>query len=677
MGHEARDRTIPTGAPPASSIMPLISVSHVTKHFQGPIILDDVTLDVEPGCRIGVIGRNGSGKSTLLRLMEGELEPEDGLVHRQRGLSLAYQAQELACAPEVTALGFLRRVFAEHHDRERRLRDVEERLAAGPPPNEQDQLLARLARLHDEHAIAGGWDAERRIASVLTGLGLPETAWEQPIGKFSGGERNILGLARIVLADPDVILLDEPSNHLDMDGIEWFIRYVRSSPAAIVMVSHDRHLLDATVNTIWEVERGSVTPWTGNYTDYQQQKEDALELQERQYKNQQRVIKRLEFQARRLADMARAYDDPGQAKRAKNLLRRIEQMDKVEKPQGDERVFKASFAGAGRHGKLALEIKSLSLAFGDRRLLDDADLEISYGDRVCLAGPNGSGKTTLFRSILEEGSWENLTVRVGKSAHLGEYTQFHEDALDAKLSLVEWLQARTELLYQPATELLHRFLFTRDDLDRLIGTLSGGEKSRLQMARLVHEQVNFLLLDEPTNHLDIQACEQLERMLEDFDGTLLVISHDRYFLDRLVDTVVELRDRSLQRFRGTFQEWWEMRHREARERGAGALQLHSQKQGRAERGASEHQLQYEERKARQREERRLRNRFTAVERRIDELARKKTTLTRDLEDAWSRNDSAQGHALTADLTTLETELAGLYDEWEDLGARIEAGSPED
>jgi ATP-binding cassette subfamily F protein 3 len=315
-------------------------------HFTGPLVLDDATLAVEPGARIGLIGRNGSGKSTLLRILAGLLEPTAGAVVRQRGTTVAFQAQELDVAPGTS-------VFAE---------------------------------------MAASEESERQIETVLSRLGLPEADWHRPMEEFSGGERNVLGLARVLLAAPDVMLLDEPSNHLDMDGVEWFIGFLRRSPAAVVMVSHNRHLLDATVNEIWELDRGRVTRWTGNYGDFRRQKEEALALQERQYRTQQRLIQRIEFQARRLRDMANAYDDPGQAKRAKAMFRRIERMDKVEAPDAGGRTFKASLAGGDRHGRIALTVKDFDFAFGERILFEKACLEVEYGDRICLVGPNGSGR---------------------------------------------------------------------------------------------------------------------------------------------------------------------------------------------------------------------------------------------------------------------------------------------
>lgn len=675
--------------------MALAALSHVVKHFGGPTLLQDVTIDIEPGQKVGIIGQNGTGKSTLLKLIAGDLEPTEGNVFRQRGITLAYQAQELAYTPGATVFEEMRRVFAADVAREKRLAELEHAIAEG-----QNGLLAEYERLQHEHHAAKAYDLDRRIESVLSGLGLPQSAFHQRIDSFSGGERNIIGLARIVLTRPQVMLLDEPSNHLDMDGIEWFIDFVRKSDAAVIMVSHNRHMLDACVSEIWELRGKKIRQWSGNYTEYVRQKEEADALQERQYHAQQRMIKRLEFQARRLKDMAKAYDDPGQAKRAKALEMRIEQMDKVEKVDRGEHRFRASFAGGDRHGRIALSIRDFSFAYTNdgsdigsresghdpgaasetrdpppdpakpdaRVIFDQASLDIEYGERVALVGPNGSGKTTLFREILKHANWDNPTLRLGKSVKLGDYSQLH-DVLDHRASLIDWTVAATGLLFQPASELLHRFLFKRDDLERPIGTLSGGEKSRLQLARLVHAKVNFLMLDEPTNHLDIQACEQLEEMLDEFDGTLLIISHDRYFLDKLVTRVVEVRNRKLEAFEGKFAQWWETRHREAVESRRGALQLHSQREA-AESGKSALALEREEKKARQRELHRMRTQLRALEEKIARLEARQAELSAQLEAAFSGGGSQDALVLSRDFEALGTEIKALYAQWEALAAAV-------
>ena len=646
--------------------MALLALDRVSMHYGGPILLDGVSLEVGPGARVGVIGPNGCGKSTLLRILAGEQEPSAGAVLRQRGARVAMQAQEpRGTRPDLGVFEEMRLVFGDATAREGRLRTLEERLAGPHEPEERDALLADYARIEREHQAGGGYEVERRIATVLSALGVPEASWERPFASFSGGERSVLGLARVLLQEPDVLLLDEPSNHLDMEGVEWFVEFLAECAGAVVMVSHNRHLLDASVDVVWEVGGGRVTPWTGAYSDYVRQKEEKRALQERQFEVQQRLVRRLEFQARRLKDMANAYDDPGQARRARSMLKRLERIEKVERPDAGPRRFHVRLQGTGAEGHHALAVRGLTLVRGERTLLEDASVEIEQGERVALVGPNGSGKTSLLQAVLTEGGWENPVLRLGKSVKAAAYRQFH-DALDPKLSLEEWLWRQTKWDHREVAALLHRFLFTRDDLARAIGTLSGGEKSRLQLALLASQQVNFLVLDEPTNHLDIPACETLEEMLEDYDGTLLVVSHDRYFLDRLVTRVIEVVDRRLVSHPMGFTEWW----RKKRESGARRRRALAEHPGDV--ASSDGRMPATDPREQGREQRKRKTRLQALERDIARWEERQAAAARDLEQAaGERFDRERLERLQAAFDEARARLADLYRDWEGVAAALE------
>ncbi len=642
--------------------MTLVAANGLSMHFGGPVLLDGVNVKIERGCRVGLIGPNGSGKSTLLRLIAGQLAPTSGSVTANGAVRIAYQAQELDTSVGATVFEFMQSAFEDEAMRESRLREIEARLADGHDREPSDPLLRTYEALQREQEQSGIYDVERRIKTMLTQLGVPESSWHKDLARFSGGERNVIGLARALLSRPDVLLLDEPSNHLDMDGVEWFIRFIRKMDSAVVMVSHNRHVLDAVAQSIWELRRAKIHAWKGNYSEFVRQREEALALQARQYKVQQRLIQRIEFQARRLRDMANAYDDPAQAKRAKSMLKRIERMEKIEAPTDIKRRFSASVSTSGRHGRIALQINDFSFAYGDRVLFDRASLEIEYGERVCLVGPNGAGKSTLFRAILEQGHWEHPTLRLGKSVIVDEYRQLHDDVVEGG-TLEDWLVEASGLQPADARDTLHRFMFTREDLGRAVTTLSGGEKSRLQLARLVSNDVNFLMLDEPTNHLDIEACEQLEDMLQEFEGTLLVISHDRYFLDKLVERVVEVKDLALADHRCSFAEWWQTRREPPR-----AQALANRNEDREAEKASA-RAAFEAERTKKRERNRLQSRHRTLEAKIAELEPKVTTLAASLERAYSSNPDRADESPDEILRALEQARADLelcYEEWVEL-----------
>ncbi len=655
--------------------MSLITLGDLTKSFDGSPLLDGVSASIAPRKKIGLVGRNGCGKSTLLRIVAGRISADGGVVHRARNLRIGFQEQELEAPPDRTLIQEMREVFREDFERRRRLRELEHKLADASLAEEHDRILLRYQELTDQEAAEGVGDPERLIRQTLLGLGLPEEVWDQPLHRFSGGERNLLAMARVILGRPDLFLLDEPTNHLDMEGIDWFISFIRRCPSAALIVSHDRHLLDLVADEIWELKRGRLTVYAGNYSDYERKKAEDEALRQRQWRNQQKLIRRLEFQARRLRDMARAYDDPGQAKRARSMLSRIARMELVAAPEHDDSPFAASLANAPRHGDLALRIENFSHAYGDRVLFDSASLEINFGERVCLVGPNGSGKSTLMDAILREGAWDNPRIRVGKSVKLGRYEQLHDRAIRPGATLLDWLMGVTHLDKTPASNLAHRFRFSRDDLEREVQTLSGGEKSRLQLARLVHEGANFILLDEPTNHLDIPSAEKLEEMLDEFTGTLLVISHDRYFLDRLANVVVEVKDTRLVRHHVTFAEWWQNRKGAPKEGPGGALRLRISRESGAspteEREAR--RKDREERKARRKEERRLRRRVEELEALTHRLEQEIKDLEQALARHWTENSShEEGLRLDQALTQRRAELEQALTSWEAAALELES-----
>jgi len=424
----------------------------------------------------------------------------------------------------------------------------------------KEKAAKKYAELLDRFTALGGAAAESLATSTLAGLGVQERLWNASLNSLSGGERNIVALARILISEYDLALFDEPGNHLDFSGLEWLENYLSNLKKAFIVVSHNRYLLDRVCTKIWELEGyghtgAKLEQFGGNYSVYRSEKLTRALRQEAAFKRRQAQIERLEFQIRRLKAWGQVHDNPGLSKRAKAMERRIEKMDKVERPTEGKKLQFRLLAKPPK-GTIALEARNYKKEFEDGFiLLDRVSFLITQGERVAFIGNNGTGKSSLLKDVVQKGRWENPMLRVGASVRTGYYAQLAEN-LEARNNLQSEAIRLTGLSPGSAAELLHRFLFTRDDLEKPVAVLSGGEKARLQLAALIASGADMLLLDEPTNHLDVYAREAVEDALEEFSGTLIVVSHDRYFLDKLTDRVIYFQPPSVRQFDGNFSEFW-------------------------------------------------------------------------------------------------------------------------
>jgi ATP-binding cassette subfamily F protein 3 len=516
-------------------------------------VFESLSWDVHSDRVVGLIGANGSGKSTILALIQGRLKPESGFIHLASGATIGVMKQtpELDEANTVLdevmlAAESLRSITAELHAVEAQLGDP----AVYSNEKKLARALARQEELLEEYTAGGGPGFEGSARATLAQLGFPENQLGQRVGDLSGGQKKLVALAKLILLDPSILLLDEPDNHLDLDGKALLEKFIRNYKGAVILVSHDRFLLDMVVDEIAEVEAGRITVYTGNYSEYTVEKEARLAAQQHQFISQQKEITRLEASARRLLLWGRLYDSKKFHNRGVNILKRIERMDKVDKPITDKRQMDLALTG-WRGSNKVLEIANLARSFGDLHVLKNINLELRHGQRVGLIGPNGAGKSLLFNLILGQETPDRGEIQLGPSIEVGYYAQQHE-TLDFDRSLIETIRYATPVSEQGAVAFLQKFLFTYEQCRSPVRTLSGGERSRLQMALLMLSKANFLLLDEPTNNLDIASAEVLENALSEFNGSLLIISHDRYFLDAMVDHIYELEDGRLTHYLGGY-----------------------------------------------------------------------------------------------------------------------------
>ena len=548
-----------------------ITISNATLILGAHSIFRDLSWEIQHDQRIGLIGPNGAGKSSLLKMIVGEHEPEKGgTIIRAKGVTVGYLPQHPEFEPNRTAISLalegnprVAEVDAELHRVESKLADPE----VYGNSKKLERALDEQHKLLEEFESLGGANYESRAREILRGLGLPESDFDKPVRALSGGQKKLIGLARLLLAKPSVLLLDEPDNHLDMPGKAFLEKLINDYDGAVVIISHDRYILDAAASHIAEIEDGKITTFAGNYTEYIVDKEERLARQEELFRVQQREIGRLETAIKRFAMWAKVYDNEKMAIKARSMQKRLDKMDKIEKPVTERRKMDLELNG-WRGSNQVLEFEAVvkeflphpppSPAGRGSRVLHNINFLIRHGERVGLIGANGAGKSVLLRLILGREQPTSGEIKIGPSVKVGYYAQEHE-TLDFDQSVLDAVRLGGNMSEGRAVSFLTRYLFTYRQATQKVGSLSGGERSRLQLALLVLSGANFLLLDEPTNNLDIASAEVLENALNDFNGTVLVISHDRYFLDRTVNRIFELKDSRITEFIGGYSDYAEKR----------------------------------------------------------------------------------------------------------------------
>jgi len=540
--------------------MLLVNFSKVCKDFGGNPIFQDVDLEILEDERIGLVGENGSGKSTLFKLLAGLEMPTQGTIARRRNLTIGYLTQEIDAGMHTqTIFEAVSKTSSELVTLQHLLQTLEEQMSDPSIATNEEamtRVLERYGKTQERYEALGGYTLGHKVEEVLSGLGFPENMYDQKVGLLSGGEKKLVNLARILLQMPDLLLLDEPDNHLDLQAKAWLEYYIQDYPGTVLIISHDRHLLDRAVTKIFELEDGEISSYAGNYSYYVVERQRRLEKLQELYSAQHNEIKRLEISMRRLKGWAKLNSKF--AGKAEYMAKRVEQAreEAVDRPTLVRDRIKVGL-DAERSGKKVLEIQGLSKGIDGYTLFEPFDLTVLYGERVGIVGANGSGKTTLLKTMLGLIPATTGTVKIGASVVTGYYAQ-EQETLPFESTPIDFVRRLKNMTEPQAISFLHSLLFSFADIHTPIAQLSGGEKSRLQIARLRLSNANFLLLDEPTNNLDITSSEVLEKALEEFDGTVLTISHDRYFLDTIATTIVAIgNDRRVRMYPGNFSYYFE------------------------------------------------------------------------------------------------------------------------
>lgn len=525
----------------------MLRLEHISKIYPTGVILKDVNWEVKPGERIGLVGVNGAGKTTQLKIIAGETEPTSGQVIRPASLNIAYLTQEFEVDPTRTVREEFWTVFVEANKIQESLAHVQRDLETASP-DQLDSLITKLDRLQRQFEGIHGYALEAQIEKILPEMGFESEDGDRLVSAFSGGWQMRMSLGKILLQKPDLLLLDEPTNHLDLQTIEWLETYLKGLTTPMVIVSHDREFLDRLCTQIVETERGVSTVYLGNYTAYIDQKAEAQAAQLTTYERQQKELEKQQA----FVDRFRA--SATRSTQAKSREKQLEKIERIEAPTGALRTLKFQFPPAPRSGQSVVEIKDLVHMYDDKILFLGADLSVERGDRIAFLGPNGCGKSTLLRLIMGLEQPSEGKVSLGQHNVIpGYFEQNQAEALDLDKTVLDTIHDEVpDWKNEEVRTLLGRFLFSGETVAKKVGALSGGEKARLALAKMLLQPVNLLILDEPTNHLDIPAKEMLEEALQSYDGTVIIVSHDRYFISKAANKIVEIREGEFRTYLGDY-----------------------------------------------------------------------------------------------------------------------------
>ncbi len=635
--------------------MIILQANKIERSFAGEVLFDNVSLQVDERDRIALVGKNGAGKSTLLKILVGEEEPTSGEINKKRDLSLSYLAQDSRFESSNTIYDEMLHVFDDLRKTEKTLRKME--LEMGEKTGaDLEKLMQDYDRLSEEFRQAGGFTYEADIRAILNGFKFDESMWQMKIEELSGGQNTRLALAKMLLEKPNLLVLDEPTNHLDIETIAWLENYLVNYSGALLIVSHDRYFLDKVATITMDLTKHSLDRYVGNYSSFVEQKEQKLLTEAKNYEKQQKEIAALEDFVNR--NLVRAST----TKRAQSRRKQLEKMERLDKPEAGTRSAHMTFHSDKTSGNVVLTVEEAAVGYDDQILSEPINLDIRKMNAVAIVGPNGIGKSTLIKSIVGQIPFIKGEARFGANVEVGYYDQT-QSKLTPHNSVLDELWNDFKLT--PEVDIRNRlgaFLFSGDDVKKTVGMLSGGERARLLLAKLSMENNNFLILDEPTNHLDIDSKEVLENALIDFDGTLLFVSHDRYFINRVATQVLELSEEGSTLYLGDYDYYLEKK---------AELDALATAQAEAVPVSSTEEVtsnDYHLQKQNQKELRKITRRIEQLEAEMEVLDQKIQAIT---ETMHSTNDAADLVQLQSELDQLTVQQEAVMEEWAELSEQVE------
>ena len=633
--------------------MIILQANKIERSFAGEVLFDNINLQVDERDRIALVGKNGAGKSTLLKILVGEEEPTSGEINKKKDISLSYLAQDSRFESENTIYDEMLHVFDDLRTTEKQLRQME--LDMGEKTGvELDKLMSDYDRLSEEFRQAGGFTYEADVRAILNGFKFDESMWQMKIAELSGGQNTRLALAKMLLEKPNLLVLDEPTNHLDIETIAWLENYLVNYSGALIIVSHDRYFLDKVATITLDLTKHSLDRYVGNYSRFVELKEQKLATEAKNYEKQQKEIAALEDFVNR--NLVRAST----TKRAQSRRKQLEKMERLDKPEAGKKAANMTFQSEKTSGNIVLTVENAAIGYDGEVLSEPINLDLRKMNAVAIVGPNGIGKSTFIKSIVDQIPFIKGEKRFGANVEVGYYDQTQSKLTPSNAVLDElW----NDFKLTPEVEIRNRlgaFLFSGDDVKKSVGMLSGGEKARLLLAKLSMENNNFLILDEPTNHLDIDSKEVLENALIDFDGTLLFVSHDRYFINRVATHVLELSENGSTLYLGDYDYYVE---KKAEVEMIQTEEASTSNQAKEASPVNDYQAQKES----QKEVRKLMRQIESLEAEIEELESQSQVIS---EQMLETNDAGKLMELQAELDKISHRQEEAMLEWEELSEQV-------
>lgn len=631
--------------------MIIAQAQDLEQRFGGNTIFSNISFSVPDNARIGLVGPNGAGKTTLLKIMTGQQEPTSGQFTINKGLNVGYIAQENALDEDKTIWDEMLTVFDNLIEKNKRITKMQEQIAEHP---EDEDLLKRYDQLAYDFEQEDGFTYQAEIKSILNGFNFKENTWQKVIGTLSGGEKTRLAFVKLLLQKPPVLLLDEPTNYLDLDTLDWLEAFLKNYQGAIITVSHDQYFLDHLANQIFELNFGKLTTFKGNYSQYVKERELMNNQQEAAYEKQQEKIKKEEEFIQK--NLVRAST----TKRAQSRRKALDKMERIKPPKHKQKV-RINFTSDRPSGKEVLIAKDLTIGYPDKTMVSDIDFQVNKNDRVAIIGPNGIGKSTLLKTIMKKLEPKDGSIKYGASLDIGYYDQ-ELQSLDPSKTVLDTIWDRHKTMPEKdVRSILASFLFTAEDIDKTVGQLSGGQKARLTLTVLSLEKDNFLLMDEPTNHLDIEAKEVLEQALDNYDGTLLFVSHDRYFINELANKIISVRDGHAKIYNGNYSYYLDEKAKQA-----AAVQEAKAEQTESTTSANQNQgkLSYQEQKARDSQKRKLERAVSDAEARIEKLENEEQEIQTEMANPDIAASFEKLGPLQEKLSAVQEQLDQANTDWE-------------